>query len=39
MKKVKIKLNELKVKSFLTNSRAQLIDKSKGTDGGFTWVG
>jgi len=39
MKKSKLKLDRLKVKSFMTNSESTLKQKSKGTDGGYTWVG
>lgn len=39
MKKSKLKLNCLKVKSFMTSSEATLKQKAKGTDGGYTWVG
>lgn len=39
MEKSKLKLEHLKVKSFLTSSKSVLANKSKGTDGGYTWVG
>lgn len=39
MKKSKLKLKGLKVKSFLTSSNSQITKKAKGTDGGYTWVG
>lgn len=39
MKKSKLKLERLTVKSFLTSSETELKKKSKGTDGGYTWVG
>ena len=39
MKKAKLKLQDLKVKSFTTSSNKSLTNKSKGSDGGYTWVG
>ena len=39
MKKAKLKLEDLKVKSFITSSNKALNSKTKGTDGGYTWVG
>jgi len=39
MKKAKLKLEDLKVKSFITSSNKALINKSTGNDGGYTWVG
>jgi len=39
MKKSKLKLGRLKIKSFLTTPKNVLELKSKGTDGGYTWVG
>jgi len=39
MKKAKLKLENLKVKSFITSSNKTLASKSKGSDGGYTWVG
>jgi hypothetical protein len=39
MKKPKLKLESLKIKSFLTSSKSVIDQKSKGTDGGYTWVG
>ena len=39
MKKEKLTLETLKVKSFVTSSKNTLTSKSKGNDGGYTWVG
>ena len=39
MKKAKLKLEDLKVKSFIISNRETLNKKSKGGDGGYTWVG
>ena len=39
MKKEKLKLENLKVKSFITSPKKALASKSKGNDGGYTWVG
>jgi len=39
MKKTKLKLDRLKVKSFLISSKSKINEKTKGTDGGYTWVG
>lgn len=39
MKKSKLKLDRIKIKSFLTTSKSVLEKKAKGTDGGYTWVG
>ncbi|MFT5166686.1 MAG: hypothetical protein ACI8P3_001918 [Saprospiraceae bacterium] len=39
MKKSKLKLESLKVKSFLTSSKSVIDQRSKGADGGYTWVG
>lgn len=39
MKKPKLKLNTLKVKSFTTSPKSTITQKAKGTDGGYTWVG
>ena len=39
MKKNKIKLQEIRVKSFVTSSMSSKAKKQKGNDGGYTWVG
>lgn len=39
MKRSKLKLESLKVKSFTTNTKSDFEKKSRGTDGGYTWVG
>jgi len=39
MKKSKIKLETLKVKSFVTTSKSNTQSKAKANDGGYTWVG
>lgn len=39
MKKSKIKLQDIKVKSFITSSNTQVKNKSKDNNGGYTWVG
>ncbi len=39
MKKEKLKLENLKLKSFITSSKNTITSKSKGIDGGYTWVG
>ena len=39
MKKAKLKLQDLKVKSFITSSDKIVTNKSKSNDGGYTWVG
>ena len=35
----KVKLGDLKVKSIVTSTKSQIIAKTKGNDGGYTWVG
>ncbi len=39
MKKSKIKLQDIRVKSFVTSSSTNKSKKLKGNDGGYTWVG
>lgn len=39
MKKEKLKLADLKIKSFVTSSNASLANKAKEKNGGYTWVG
>jgi hypothetical protein len=39
MEKAKIKLEDLKVKSFVTTSNSEVNSKAKNNDGGYTWVG
>ena len=39
MKKAKLKLQDLQVKSFITSPAKTVTKKSKGNDGGYTWVG
>lgn len=39
MKKEKLKLDNLKVKSFITSPKNAIADKKNGNDGGYTWVG
>ncbi len=39
LKSTKIKLPEIRVKSVLTSSKQVKNQKSKGNDGGYTWVG
>ena len=39
MKKAKLKLQDLKVTSYITSSTKTVAKKSKGNDGGYTWVG
>jgi len=39
MKKSKIKLQDIQVKSFVTSSSTSKSKKLKGNDGGYTWVG
>ena len=39
MKSFKIKVEPIKVKSFVTNSKQQEKSKRGRNDGGYTWVG
>jgi len=39
MKKEKIKIKSIKVKSFATTSSIGLKNKTQLNDGGYTWVG
>ncbi len=39
MKKEKLKLSTLKVKSFTTSTKTEVQKKARNNDGGYTWVG
>ena len=39
MKKQKVKLSGLRVKSFITSTPSQIKAKAKKNGGGYTWVG
>jgi len=39
MKKLKVKLPNLRVKSMTTSTPRQIKAKSQDKDGGYTWVG
>ncbi len=39
MKKEKLKLENLKVKSFIISPKKDLTCKANNQDGGYTWVG
>ena len=39
MKKRKIKLQDIRVKSLVTSSSTNKTKQLKGNDGGYTWVG
>jgi len=39
MKKSKLKLKDIRVKSLVTSSSISKSKKLRGNDGGYTWVG
>ncbi len=39
MKDKKLKIKNLRLKSFVTSPKIKMVNKIKRNDGGYTWVG